>query len=103
MDKPPYSLWENRGDHVLMYGKGNVLFAFNFDPTRSFEGYFVPTHKTGTYEVLLCTDADCFGGAERVDATYRYKATKRADGRIGFDCYLPSRCAIVFGKVIKKK
>ena len=97
------SLWENRGDHVLMYGKRNVVFAFNFDPERSFEGYFVPTNKTGTYEVVLCTDETRFGGLDRVDVSYRYKATKRADGRIGFDCYLPSRCAIVFEKVIKKK
>ena len=63
----------------------------------------MPTRKTGTYEVLLCTDEARFGGAERVDVSYRYKATKRPDGRIGFDCYLPSRCAIVLEKVIKKK
>ncbi len=99
LSKQAYSLWENRGDHVLLYGKGNVVFAFNFDPTRSFEGYFVPVRTAGTYEVLLCTDEARFGGAERADVSYRYKATKREDGRIGFDCYLPSRCALVLRKI----
>ncbi len=102
LSKQARSLWENRGDHVLMYSKGNVVFAFNFDPTRSFEGYFVPVPMVGTYEVILCTDEARFGGTERADTTYRYKATKRDDGRIGFDCYLPSRCALVFDKINQK-
>ena len=99
MNKQAVSLWENRDDHVLLYSKGNTVFAFNFDPTRSFEGYFVPTHKTGKYRVSLCTDETRFGGNDRIDMSYVYKASKRPDGRIGFDCYLPSRCAIVLEKI----
>ena len=48
--------------------------------------------------MCLTTDAPAFDGQGRVDMAYCYKAGKTADGRLGFFCYLPSRCAIVFEK-----
>ena len=102
MKKDAYSLWVGQGDKVLMYGKGNVVFTFNFNPNESFEGYFVPVHEEGTYSVILSTDEERFGGAGRVDMSYKYKATKGEDGRIGFMCYLPQRCAAVLKRTSKK-
>jgi 1,4-alpha-glucan branching enzyme len=87
----------------MMYGKGNTVLLFNFNPTQSFEGYFVPVHEEGTYSVILSTDEERFGGAGRVDMSYKYKATKQPDGRIGFMCYLPQRCATVLKKTSNKK
>ncbi len=91
--------WLHNGDKVMIYFKGNTVFAFNFNADRSFEGYFIPTGEAGTYEVLLTTDQGEFGGFDRVDLTYRYKAVPDADGNIGFQCYLPARTAVVFKKV----
>ena len=88
----------HQDDKVLMYGKGKALFLFNFHPTKSFEGYFVPTDGTGDYTVVLTTDDAAFGGFDRVDKSYRYTATTYPDGRTGFLCYLPSRTAIVLKK-----
>ncbi|MBQ4066044.1 MAG: alpha amylase C-terminal domain-containing protein, partial [Clostridia bacterium] len=102
LKKEGYSLWTGQEDKVLIYGKGNTVFAFNFNPSQSFEGYFVPVHEEGTYSVILTTDEARFGGAERVDTAYKYKATRFPDGRIGFMCYLPQRCATVFKKTSKK-
>ncbi len=102
LKKEAYSLWIGQGDKVMMYGKGNVVFTFNFNPTESFEGYFVPVHEEGTYSAILSTDEARFGGSCRVDMEYKYKATKGADGRIGFMCYLPQRCATVFKKISAK-
>ena len=102
LKKEAYSLWIGQDDKVLMYGKGNDVFVFNFNPTQSFEGYFVPVREEGTYSVILSTDEARFGGHERVDMTYKYRATKQEDGRIGFMCYLPQRCATVFKKTSKK-
>ncbi|MBE6587683.1 MAG: 1,4-alpha-glucan-branching enzyme [Ruminococcaceae bacterium] len=102
LKKEGYSLWTGQDDKVLMYGKGNVVFAFNFNPSQSFEGYFVPVHEEGTYSVILTTDEERFGGSQRVDTNYKYKATRFPDGRIGFMCYLPQRCATVFKKTSKK-
>ena len=42
-----------------------------------------------------------FGGAGKVDMSYKYKAVKGEDGRIGFMCYLPQRCATAFKKTGK--
>jgi len=102
MLSPAYSLWEKREDYVLIYGKGNTVFAFNFHPSYSHDPYFIPTPVEGSYVVALSTDDKAFGGPERIDTAYRYKAARQPDGRIGFYCYLPSRSALVL-KLKRKK
>ena len=90
--------WLHNGDKVMVYTKGNLVFVFNFHPYKSFEGYFIPVAKDGSYKVLLTTDEERFGGHDRVDTKYVYKTETLEDGREGFLCYLPSRSAIVFKK-----
>ncbi len=102
LKKESYSLWIGQNDKVMMYGKGKVIFVFNFNPTESFNGYFVPVHEEGTYSPILSTDEERFGGHSRVDMRYKYKATRLPDGRIGFMCYLPQRSATVFKKTSNK-
>ena len=80
-------------DKVLVYCKGDFVFAFNFHPTKSFESYFLPVEQKGSYQAVLTTDAGVFGGFDRVDLCYRYETTEKGEG---FHCYLPSRAAIVF-------
>ena len=92
------SQWIHQEDKVLIYSKKDRVFTFNFHPSASFEGYFVPVEEAGEYRVCLTTDAPTYGGAGRVDTAYSYTAGKTSDGRLGFFCYLPSRCAIVFEK-----
>ena len=87
-------------DKVLVYKKGGAIFAFNFHPVNSYDGYFVKMPETGEYEVLFSSDDYRFGGHGRV-YHQTYKATKQADGRIGFQIYLPNRTAIVFRKKSK--
>ena len=91
------NLWTHQGDKVLMYRRGKDYFAFNFDPNRSYEGYFFPVQEEGTYEVTLSTDDFCFGGFGRIHHQ-SYTATRCSDGRIGFNLYLPSRTALVLQK-----
>ena len=96
--KKAKSEWISNDDKVIIYSKKDVTFAFNFSPSNSFEGYFIPTDSEGVYSVLLSTDSSLFGGFDRVDLNYKYTAQKTKDGKIGFFCYLPSRTAIVFKK-----
>lgn len=98
LQKQSENRWMHQDDKIIIYNKGNVVFAFNFHPEKSFEGYFVPVPKEGKYQVILTSDDGEFGGPGRVDKEYMYKAKKTLDGRIGFQCYLPSRCAIVLKK-----
>ena len=93
------SRWIHQDDKVIIYSKGTKhIFAFNFHPSSSFEGYFIPVLEEGEYEVILTTDDVAFEGQGRVDASYTYRTRTLDDGRIGFFCYLPQRCAMVFKK-----
>ena len=92
----------HNSDKVLAYKKGTALFIYNFDPTRSYEGYFVPVEEAGDYQVCLSSDDFDFGGQGRIHHL-TYTAQKQPDGRIGFQMYLPSRTAVVLKKLPAKK
>ena len=101
LTKDARHMYDHISDKVLMFSKGNVVFAFNFNPTASFDGYFLRVPTPGTYKVILSTDEGRFGGHDRIDTTYVYKTQKTPDGWFGFPCYLPSRSAVVLKKVTK--
>ncbi len=90
-------LWVDNTAKTLIYKKGGAVFAFNFHPNASYEGYFVPTPEAGTYEVILSTDDFCFGGFGRV-YHQRYE-TVQENGKTGIRLYLPSRTAAALKKV----
>ncbi len=98
LETPPTQRWLHQGDKVLIFTKGDSVYAFNFHPTRSFEGYFVPTGQCGKFAVALSSDDADFGGHGRVDTSFVYESREFPDGREGFECYLPSRTVIVFTK-----
>ena len=89
----------NHMDKVLVYSKGDVVFAFNFHPVNSYPGYTIPVPKAGKYDVVISTDDGDFGGFGRIDKTYRYTAQKAPQGGYCFPIYLPARCAVVLRKV----
>ena len=98
LDKATELLLLNHGDKVISYRKGNLIFVFNFHPQRSYDGYELPMPKSGNYKVVLSTDDEAFAGDQRIDSSYVYTSRVQSDGRLGFQCYLPSRAAIVFKK-----
>ena len=87
----------NNTDKTLVYKKGGAVFAFNFHPVNSYDGYLVTMPETGEYEVLFSSDDYQFGGYGRV-YHQTYTATKQENGKPGFKIYLPNRTAIVFKK-----
>ena len=88
--------WLHEQDKVIIYQKGEYVFCFNFHPEKSFDGYFVPVKIKGEYKVVLSTDSGVFGGHDRADTSYVYKTYTNPQNLEGFNCYLPSRTAIVF-------
>ena len=90
--------WLHQEDKILIYTKGSTVFIFNFHPSKSFDGYFVPVGEKGTYSVALSSDDAEFGGHSRVDTSVEYETVTTPAGWIGFKCYLPSRTAIVLKK-----
>ena len=79
---------------TLVYQKGSGLFAFNFHPTASYDGLFLPVTEPGDYTVILSSDDFCFGGQGRI-YHQTYTATEDESGRLGIRLYLPSRTAAV--------
>ena len=79
---------------TLLYKKGTAFFAYNFHPTSSFDGLFLPVGEPGKYQVVLSTDDYCFGGQGRV-YHMTYEAAQNAAGHYGIRLYLPSRTAAV--------
>ena len=90
-------LYVSNGDKIMAYKKGNGIFAFNFHPQTSYEGFFLPVDQPGEYQVFLSTDDFCFGGQGRI-YHQSYMAETQPDGRTGFKIYLPSRTAVVLKK-----
>ncbi len=94
--------WHNDGDQVLAFGRGDLVFVFNFNPVRSFSdyGFLVPR---GSYKTVLDSDSIEFGGFGRVDDNVEhftltdplYKKVRKEWLKL----YLPSRSSMVLKKV----
>lgn len=102
LSKETYSLWIGQDEKTLIYEKGKLIFVFNFNPTQSFTGYFVPMKEECTVKAVLSSDDGEYGGFGRIDKKYKYKAERQPDGRTGFYIYLPSRTAVVLKKCSAK-
>jgi len=100
-NKPVVEIWHNDGDQVLAFMRGDLIFVFNFSPTRSFAdyGFLVPT---GSYEVVLNTDAKVFGGNGLADDSVthftNYDPLYVKDHKEWLKLYIPARSAVVLKK-----
>ncbi len=89
----------HQDDKIIIFTRGKLNFVFNFHPEKSFDGYFVRVNEEGKYKVVLSTDDSEFGGHNRINKEQIYEAKNTLGGWIGFQCYLPTRCGVVFKKI----
>jgi 1,4-alpha-glucan branching enzyme len=88
---------DNKADQTLAFERGELLFVFNFSPSKSYTHYGIQAHA-GKYTLVLSTDSKNFGGFGNIDESTLY-ITERVGGVSGKDwlkLYLPPRTAIVF-------
>ncbi len=97
----PEKLYEDEDRKVLIFGRGNYIFAFNFHHSESYSDLKFRV-RGGEYKVVLNTDDKEFGGFGLNDNSLKYHAIKTNDGGKELSIYLPSRSAIVF-KCTKNK
>ena len=94
-------LWEKDDDQVLAFMRGDLVFVFNFNPFKSFEGYGILA-PAGAYVTRLCTDNPAFGGYGNVDESVTHLTTPdplyAPAGVEWLRLYLPARSAIVLRK-----
>ena len=100
-ETPIQEIWHNDGDQILAFSRGELIFVFNFSPTRSYTdyGFLVPE---GSYNVVLNTDAREFGGYGFADDTIEHFTNadplyeKVHKGWLKL--YIPARSAVVLRK-----
>ena len=94
-------IWHNDDDQILAYMRGDLLFVFNFNPVKSFTGYgfLVPT---GSYDVVLNTDAKEYGGFGFADDSIthltNYDQLYVDQHKEWLKLYIPARSAVVLKK-----
>ncbi len=93
LDGALHELYIDENRKVLIFSRGNSIFAFNFNPTASFEGFSFAAPE-GEYAMAFNSDESEFDGFSRLGAGERHMT---ADGKLSL--YLPSRVALVLKKL----
>lgn len=93
----PIVILRHIDDQVLVFGRGDVLFFFNFNPSKSFTDYPVEIDK-GDYKIILDSDSSLFDGFDRIDDTKTYTTHFCSDKHV-LKTYLPTRTAIVMKRI----
>jgi 1,4-alpha-glucan branching enzyme len=97
LEKKAKELNIDEANHCLMFERSGYVFAFNFHPTFSIPDYRFWIPEPGTYELVLSSDDERFGGHARVDSQVTYQSLND-QGKNELSIYLPNRTALVFKK-----
>jgi 1,4-alpha-glucan branching enzyme len=91
-------LLEHQDNQLIGFERANLIFLFNFNPTRSFSDYPVDL-PLGEYHLILDSDAVEFGGHGRIQPgqVYFTRPESLPDGNVQHlaTIYLPTRTALV--------
>ncbi len=94
-------LWEKDDDQVLAFMRGDLVFVFNFNPSKSFDGYGILA-PGGVYSTVLSTDNRAFGGFGNIDeGVEHFTKPDPLYAPFGVErlpLYLPARTALVLRK-----
>ena len=97
--KKPNHLFIDNQKKVINYSRGGLVFAMNFHPTDSYDGFWLTLPSEGKYRVIFSTDRAEFGGYGRIDEEYIYVAEKQKDKAKRFRIYLPARTGICLANI----
>lgn len=101
-------LYLHEDDKLIVARRGPLVFAFNWHPTRSYEGLRFGVPERADYRLILDTDARAFSGHARVAENHVSPWQDKPAGNKGqsIQIYLPSRTAQVLaptgGKPLEK-
>ena len=102
LNKPQaVNLWIDQTNKIISFAKGDLLYLFNFNTTKSDPKFFMHAHITGAgnYRAIFSSDDVEFGGQDRVSKDYVYLAKEVPEKGTGFEVYIPCRTAVVFQRV----
>lgn len=94
LQAPPANLLHiDHSNKIIIAERANLIFIINLSAHQSIFGYGVSPHNQHTHQLLLDSDAKCYGGHARVDPSVNYPV--HPDGQLKF--YTTSRSAMVLG------
>ena len=92
--RPVEKMWDKDDDQVLAFRRGDLVFVFNFNPTRSFTDYGILA-PLGEYSHVLDSDQPCYGGYGNIDVATAHQTvpdTLYAPYSLGWlKLYIPAR------------
>lgn len=94
LQAPPANLLHiDHSNKIIIAERANLIFIINLSAHQSIFGYGASPHNQHTHQLLLDSDAKCYGGHARVDPSVSYPI--HPDGQLKF--YTTSRSAMVLG------
>ncbi|MCE2617407.1 alpha amylase C-terminal domain-containing protein [Phocaeicola oris] len=97
-------IWHNDGDQILAYRRRNLIFVFNFSPTKSYTDYGFLVAE-GRYDVVLNTDSKDYGGFGFADDSVPHYTNPdplyEEEKKGWLKLYIPARSAVVLKKYRK--
>jgi 1,4-alpha-glucan branching enzyme len=97
----PRPLWIDQKKKIVSFRKKDYVFLFNFHPSESYTGFELPIHEKGSFQVVMDTDEERFGGHARIshETVYESVSLRRSNQITGITIYSPCRTAMVLRKV----
>lgn len=95
LDCRPEPMVRDNERQVLIFARGEWLFAFNFNPADSFAGYEFEA-AAGKYELRLDTDEREYGGFGRIRDEGKFFTRENGEGRTVLSLYLPVRTGALY-------
>ncbi|MEW5910329.1 MAG: alpha amylase C-terminal domain-containing protein, partial [Thermodesulfobacteriota bacterium] len=93
-------LKEHFSDKVIIFSRGDLIFAFNFHPTASFYDYRFEALPY-SYRMIMNTDEPRYGGHGRLADGQRHIPLPETDGEgliYRLSVYLPNRTGLILKK-----
>uniref|UniRef100_A0A6Q2X897 1,4-alpha-glucan branching enzyme n=1 Tax=Esox lucius TaxID=8010 RepID=A0A6Q2X897_ESOLU len=96
---PAFVSTKHEEDKVIVFERANVVFLFNFHPTRSQKDYRVAVGSPGKYTIKLDSDEKQYGGHGRLDHNTEFFTepqpfNQRENSML---VYIPCRTALILG------
>lgn len=92
----PFAIIQSTKEQILIFKRKNLVFVFNFSPTKSYTDYAFEIDR-GTYRIVLNSDDSRFDGFDLIQMDYNY-ITQPEKGKNILRLYIPARSAFVLHK-----
>ena len=99
-DGYPSRLQMDEGDKTIVFSHRNLVFVFNWHPTKSTNDYIIKVREPGKYKLIMSTDDVEFGGYGRMDHTSEhFTFPGEVEGEHFMQVYNVCRTACVYEKI----